>query len=172
MGRKKRRMEGRRKGEERRRGLQLIWHFKIFLLEEVRFSMLWPAQGGASKKLLLSLLCVSQGRPPLPSTTCLSWLTHTKRVTFSQFSALVEQSCVCAMAHMLRLVYLQLARWSLTVYIEAIWKLTVGQHNLKTPRNAYRGVLTCSKLRVRNSLFNIMCKYSAFKNQLRKTLIE
>lgn len=32
---------------------------------------------------------------------------------------------------MLKLVYLQLARWSLTAYKEAIWKLSASQHILK-----------------------------------------
>lgn len=31
------------------------------------------------------------------------------------------------MAHMLQLVYLQLARWSLTAHTEAIWRLSEGQ---------------------------------------------
>lgn len=57
------------------------------------------------------------------------------------------------MAHMLKLVYLQLARWSVTAHKEAIWKLSEGQHVLKTTQsNAYCDVIACFKLTVRNIL--------------------
>lgn len=73
----------------------------------------------------------------------------------------MEQSRVCVMAHMLKLVYLQLARWSLTAHKESIWKLSEGQHILK-PLGVMRIVmsfLTVSSVNQNwETLLDIMCE--------------